>query len=127
MRTASCEKGRRWPGALNESWLDAHYVQKMPDPPLSASRRGSCRNRRGRTRVSLVFHATRDESIGGEAWGLAHFRAVAQGEAIEFISTMELYARACKSNLPPHYDDIHLSKDGARILAERLAIPTTRR
>jgi hypothetical protein len=77
--------------------------------------------------VIPVFHATRDEAIGGEAEGLAHFRAVAKGEAIEFISTMELYARAYKSNLPPHYDDIHISKDGARILAERLAITTTRR
>jgi hypothetical protein len=27
-----------------------------------------------------------------------------------------------KLNLPPHYDDIHLSKDGARILSERLAV-----
>ena len=77
--------------------------------------------------VILVFHATRDESISGEAEGLAHFRAVAKEEAIEFISTIELYAYAYKSNLPPHYDDIHLSKGGARILAERLAIPTTRR
>jgi hypothetical protein len=72
-------------------------------------------------RVILVFHATRDEAIGGKADGLAHYRAVAKEQAIEFISTMELYARAYKLNLPPHYDDIHLSKDGARMLSERLA------
>ena len=69
----------------------------------------------------FVFHATRDEAIGGEADGLAYYRAVANEQAIDFVSTMELYARAYKSNLPPHYDDIHLSKDGARMLAERLA------
>ena len=72
-------------------------------------------------RVILVFHATRDEAIGGKADGLAHYSVVAKEQAIEFISTMELYARAYKSNLPPHYDDIHLSKDGARMLSERLA------
>jgi hypothetical protein len=72
-------------------------------------------------RVIIVFHATRDEAIEGKADGLAHYSAVAKEQAIEFISTMELYARAYKSNLPPHYDDIHLSKDGARMLSERLA------
>jgi hypothetical protein len=72
-------------------------------------------------RVILVFHATRDEAIAGEADGLPHYRTVAKDEAIEFTSTMELYARAYRSNLLPHYDDIHLSKDGARILSERLA------
>lgn len=72
-------------------------------------------------RVILVFHATRDEAIGGEAEGLGHFRAVAKEEAIEFTSTMELYERAYRSNLPPHYDSIHLSKYGARILSKRLA------
>jgi hypothetical protein len=35
---------------------------------------------------------------------------------------LELYAHAYKSNIPPHYDDIHLNKDGARILSERLAV-----
>jgi hypothetical protein len=73
------------------------------------------------SRVILVFHATRDEAIGGKADGLAHYSAVAKGEAVEFVSTTELYARAYKSNLRPHYDDIHLSKDGARVLSERLA------
>jgi hypothetical protein len=73
------------------------------------------------TRVILVFHATRDEAMGREAEGLGHFRAAAKEEEIEFISTMELYGRAYKSKLPPHYDDIHLSKDGARLLSERLA------
>ena len=72
-------------------------------------------------RVILVFHATRDEAIAGAADGLAHYRTVAKEHAIEFTSTMELYGRAYRSNLPPHYDDIHLSKDGARILSERLA------
>jgi lysophospholipase L1-like esterase len=72
-------------------------------------------------RVILVFHATRDEAIAGKADGLAHYRAFAKDEAINFISTMELYAHAYKSNVPPHYDDIHLNKDGARVLSERLA------
>ena len=72
-------------------------------------------------RVILVFHATRDEAIGGNADGLAHYRAVAQEQGINFISTLELYARAYQSNLPPQYDEIHLSKDGARMLSERLA------
>jgi hypothetical protein len=72
-------------------------------------------------RVILVFHATRDEAIGGKADGLAHYRAVAEEEAINFISTRELYRSAYSSNLSTHYDDIHLSKDGARILSERLA------
>ena len=73
------------------------------------------------TRVILVFHATKDEAISGKADGLAHYRAVAQEQGIDFISAIELYARAYKSNLPPQYDDIHLSKDGARMLSERLA------
>lgn len=73
------------------------------------------------TRVTLVFHATRDEAIGGKADGLAHYRAVAHAQGINFISTMELYARAYESNLPPQYDEIHLSKDGAHMLSERLA------
>jgi hypothetical protein len=72
-------------------------------------------------RVILVFHATRDEAIGGTADGLAHYRAIAQGQGINFISTMELYAHAYKSSLPPQYDEIRLSKDGARMLSERLA------
>jgi hypothetical protein len=72
-------------------------------------------------RVILIFHATRDEAIGGKSDGLAHYSAVAKEQAIEFISTIELYGHAYKSNLPPHYDDIHLSKDGARMLSERLA------
>jgi hypothetical protein len=72
-------------------------------------------------RVILVFHATRDEAIGGTADGLAHYRTIAKEEAINFISTMELYAHAYKSNVPPHYDNIHLNKNGARVLSERLA------
>jgi lysophospholipase L1-like esterase len=72
-------------------------------------------------RVILVFHATRDEATSGKADGLAHYRAVAQEHGIDFMSTIELYARAYKSNIPPQYDDIHLSKDGARMLSERLA------
>lgn len=72
-------------------------------------------------RVILVFHATRDEAIAGEADGLAHYRTVAKEHAIEFTSTIELYGRAYRSNFPPHYDDIHLSRDGARILSERMA------
>jgi len=75
-------------------------------------------------RVILVFHATRDEAVAGEADGLAHYRTVAKERAVEFTSTMELYGRAYRSNLPPHYDDIHFSKDGARILSERLAADT---
>jgi hypothetical protein len=73
-------------------------------------------------RVILVFHATRDEAISGKADGLAHYREAAREQAIEFISTMELYARAYESNLPPHYDDIHLSRNGARMLSEQLAV-----
>jgi hypothetical protein len=73
------------------------------------------------TRVILVFHATRDEAISGKADGLAHYRAIAKDEAINFLSTMELYAHAYKSNVPPHYDDIHLNKEGTRMLSERLA------
>jgi hypothetical protein len=72
-------------------------------------------------RVILVFHATRDEAISGKADGLAHYRAIAKEEAINFLSTMELYAHAYKSNVSPHYDDIHLNKEGARMLSERLA------
>jgi lysophospholipase L1-like esterase len=72
-------------------------------------------------RVVLVFHATKDEAIGGKADGLAHYRAVAQEQGINFISTMELYGGAYQSNLPPQSDEIHLSKDGARMLSERLA------
>jgi hypothetical protein len=72
-------------------------------------------------RVILVFHATREEAVGGDAEGLEHFRAVAKDEAIEFTSTMELYGHAYRSNLPPHYDNIHLSKYGTSILSERLA------
>jgi len=75
-------------------------------------------------RVILVFHATSDEAIGGNADGLAHYRAVAKEQAINFISTRDLYERACKSKLLPHYDDIHFTKDGAHIahiLSERMA------
>lgn len=73
------------------------------------------------SRVILVFHATRDEALRGDAEGLGHFREVAKEEAIEFTSTIELYGRAYRSNLEPHYDNIHLNKYGARILSERLA------
>jgi hypothetical protein len=73
------------------------------------------------TSVVLVFHATRDEAIGGKADALAHYRAVAQEQGINFISTMEVYARAYQSNRPPQYDEIHLNKDGARMVSERLA------
>jgi hypothetical protein len=72
-------------------------------------------------RVIIVFHATRDEAMSGEAKGLGHFRTMAKEEGIEFISTIELYGRAYGSNLPPHYDNIHLTKYGAYILSERLA------
>jgi hypothetical protein len=72
-------------------------------------------------RVILVFHATKDEAIAGEAVGLAHYRTVANEHAVEFASTIELYGGAYRSNLRPHYDDIHLSKDGARILSKQLA------
>jgi hypothetical protein len=74
--------------------------------------------------VILVFHASRDEAIGGRAVGLEHFQKIAKERAIDFISTMELYARAYQSDLPPHYDDVHLNRDGARMLAERLAADT---
>jgi hypothetical protein len=72
-------------------------------------------------RVVLVFHAARDEAIGGRSDGPAHYQAVAKDHGISFISTMDLYAGAYRSNLAPHYDDVHLSKDGARMLVERLA------
>jgi hypothetical protein len=75
-------------------------------------------------RVILVFHASRDEAISGKADGLGHFQKVAGKRTIGFISTMELYARAYRSGLPPHYDDVHLTRDGARMLAERLAADT---
>jgi hypothetical protein len=73
------------------------------------------------TRVVLVFHATKDEALSGRDGGLAHYQRIARERAIGFISTMELYAQAYRSNAPPHYDDVHLSKTGAHILAERLA------
>jgi hypothetical protein len=75
-------------------------------------------------RVVLVFHASKDEAISGRADGLGHFQKVAGEQTIGFISTMELYARAYRSGLLPHYDDVHLTKDGARMLAERLAAGT---
>jgi hypothetical protein len=72
-------------------------------------------------RVILVFHATRAEAIAGHAVGPAHYRSVAKAEAIEFVSTMELYARAYNSKLLVHYDDLHLTKEGARLLSELLS------
>jgi hypothetical protein len=72
-------------------------------------------------RVVLVFHASRDEAVSGRSEGLAHFEAIAKEHAIGFISTMDRYAWAYKRALPPHYDEIHLNKDGARLLAELLA------
>jgi hypothetical protein len=75
-------------------------------------------------RVILVFHAARDQAISGSAEGPAHFQRIARDHAIGFVSTMELYARAYRSGHPPHYDDVHLTKDGARVLAERLAAET---
>jgi hypothetical protein len=70
--------------------------------------------------VILVFHAARDEALSGTSDGHAHYKTIAEEHAIGFISTMELYARAYRSNVPPHYDDVHLNKDGARLLVERL-------
>ncbi|MBV9530200.1 MAG: hypothetical protein JO283_03770 [Bradyrhizobium sp.] len=72
-------------------------------------------------RVVLVFHATRAEAIAGKAEGLAHYCAVAKADAIDFASTLEVYGRAYRSNLPAHYDDIHLNRYGARLLSERLS------
>jgi hypothetical protein len=71
--------------------------------------------------VILVFHATREEAMGGKAVGLEHFHAIANEREIGFTSTVELYERAYRSNHPPHYDNIHLNKYGARILSEQLA------
>jgi hypothetical protein len=71
--------------------------------------------------VILVFHAARDEALGGSSDADAHFQAAAKEHAIGFISTIDLYGRAYRSNAAPHYDDVHLNKDGARLLAERLA------
>jgi hypothetical protein len=70
-------------------------------------------------RVVLVFHATRDETLGGKAEAQAHYEAFAREHAIDFISTLDLYARV-ESN-SAHIDDIHLSADGALTLAQRLA------
>lgn len=72
-------------------------------------------------RVVLVFHATRSEAISGGAVGLGHFEAIARAHGVGFISTMDLYARAYAAGTPPHSDEIHLSRAGAEMLAERLA------
>jgi hypothetical protein len=72
-------------------------------------------------RVVLVFHAARYEAINGRSSGLIHFEMVAKDHHIDFVSTMNLYARIYKSSVTPHYDDVHLSKDGARLLAKLLA------
>jgi hypothetical protein len=72
-------------------------------------------------RVVLVFHAARDEALSGRSDGHMHYQVTAKEHAIDFISTMDWYARAYRSDVAPHYDDVHLNKDGARLLAERLA------
>jgi hypothetical protein len=72
-------------------------------------------------RVVLVFHATRGEAMSGQAEGLPHYQAVARAHGIGFVSTMDLYARAYKSNTAPHSDDIHLSTAGVEMLATFLA------
>lgn len=72
------------------------------------------------TRVVLVFHATKAEALRGKADGLDHYRAIAHSSNIEFISTLEAYRGAYASGLQPHYDDIHLSRYGAGLLAAQL-------
>jgi hypothetical protein len=128
-------------GALHDlalSMLRGVTIRALPHQ----ARPGRCEDRRRRAdaalhalitalkadyaHVILVFHASRDEAISGRTAGLGHFQKIADEHTIDFISTMELYARAYQSDLPPHYDDVHLTRDGARILAERLAADTDR-
>lgn len=71
--------------------------------------------------VELVFHATKDEAVSGKAIGEQHYQRAAETLDIKFASTMKLYADAYRQNTPPHYDDIHLSKVGADLLARYLA------
>lgn len=71
--------------------------------------------------VTLVFHATREEAISGKAAGLDHYRTVAKEHGIYFLSTIDLYTRAYRNGHLPHYDNIHLSYEGVRILSAQLA------
>lgn len=71
-------------------------------------------------RVVLVFHATKEEALGGKTDGLDHYRVVAKSHNIAFISMLDVYRLAYASGRRPHYDDIHLSRDGAEILAAQL-------
>jgi hypothetical protein len=111
-------------------WGTFHVLPNKPDPVTYEDKRRRAdialhalisALKADYARVILVFHATREEAISGKADGLTHYRAVAQQQGIDFISTIELYVRAYKLSSPPQYDEIHLSKDGARMLSERLA------
>jgi hypothetical protein len=70
--------------------------------------------------VVLVFHATKEEALGGKVDGLGHYQVMAKSHNIGFISTMELYSGAYAQGRPPHFDDIHLNKYGAVLLATLL-------
>ena len=71
-------------------------------------------------RVVLVFHATKEEALSGKGDGLGHYQDMAKSHNIGFISTMGLYSGAYAERRPPHFDDIHLNKYGAGLLAARL-------
>lgn len=123
-------------GALHDlalsawSWVGKQIRRQRSDPePLEQKRRRADAAlhalisllKADYVRVILVFHATRGEAVAGQAAGLAHFRAMAQVDGIDFISTLELYQNAYASHRPPHADAIHLSSGGAQLLAKQLA------
>lgn len=70
--------------------------------------------------VILVFHATRKEVLVGSSTGESYYRDIADQHNIEFFSTMVFYKELYSNGVAPHSDNIHLTAQGNRNMAEKL-------
>ena len=70
--------------------------------------------------VWLLFHPTRDEVTHGDASGRGHFQMRAAAIGVRFESLTALYGKAYARGARIHEDEIHLSAEGAAVLAAHI-------
>lgn len=70
--------------------------------------------------VWLLFHPTRDEVTHGDASGQGHFQTRAGTIGVRFESLTALYGKAYARGAKIHEDEIHLSAEGAAVLAAHI-------
>ena len=76
--------------------------------------------KRDYTKVILVFHATKKESLSGSSNGEIYYRNIAEKHIIEFFSTRNFYKKLYSKGVKPHGDNIHLTWEGNKQLSEKL-------